>query len=755
MLDTERMLAGLNPPQRQAVLHGEGPLLILAGAGSGKTRVITCRVAHLVGTRGVDPRSIVALTFTNKAAAEMRERAEQLLGHALGGAYLGTFHSFGLRLLRANAVAAGLQPDFVVYDTADQQAIVRKAMKEVGLEESGTTPRKILSIISSYKNGLVDVDEAEGAAKFPNERMDAACYRIYEEALRRAGALDFDDLLVRPARLFAARPEILERYARRIEWLLVDEYQDTNPLQYRIVRQLTTLRRNLCCVGDEDQSIYAFRGADIRNILDFGRDFPEATIVKLEQNYRSTGNILAAASAVIGHNKRRHAKTLWTSGSQGAKVRVHTASNDREEADFVVGRMQELAREEGTPLDQMAVLYRTNSLSRLLEDRLLARRVAYRVVGSLRFYDRKEIKDLLAWLRLVVHPGSDQDFLRAAQTPPRGIGEKTLEELGERAKAKGIPLHDAAVEAAADEAVPQRTRKALDAFLGTIHDLADLSKTISTVASVQSAIDALDYLEYLRKAHPNDHDGREENIGSFLAAAREHDEGGAPDGMAGFLDRVSLRSDTDDVQGERGGVSLMTVHSAKGLEFDVVFVVGLNEDLFPHLLSADDPEAIEEERRLLYVAMTRARKRLTLTLARERRPFGKPTAAQPSRFLDELPEEIVHATESAAAAWAGPAPRANGYGAPPFFGATARPSFPAAPPTRPAGVAAPRGERVVERDGEAPEFRPGVRVRHPMFGAGMVMSAEGAGRSLRLTIRFDRAGMKKIMAAATALTIED
>jgi DNA helicase-2/ATP-dependent DNA helicase PcrA len=762
-IDPDRLLERLNPPQREAVTHGEGPLLILAGAGSGKTRVITHRIAWLAGVAGADPRQIVAMTFTNKAAKEMRERAEGLLRHDLAGAYVGTFHAFGLRLLRMHALDAGYPPTFVVYDSADQLAAVRAALKELSLDDKSMTPRQVLSWISRQKNALVEPDAALARAMMPQDTTLARVYGLYAERLKRAGAMDFDDLLVQLIRLFRTRPDVADRHAQRIRWLLVDEYQDTNPIQYALIRLLAARHRNVCCVGDEDQSIYAFRGADIRNILDFERDFKDATIVKLEQNYRSTRNILAAATAVIRNNANRHDKTLWTENAEGAKLQLHTAQDDRAEADFVVEAMLKLVREHAIPLDQVGVLYRTNATSRLFEDRLMARNIPYRVVGSLRFYERKEIKDVLAWLRLLVHPDSDEDFLRAAQTPPRGLGETTLGEIARRAREANVSLFAAARDAlSAPGGLNGRAVNALTAFLGTIRDLTDLTRDISTAATVTSTIEAIDYALYLEKAHPEDHVSRAENLDALTSAAEEHDEAGAPEGMAGFLDRVSLRSDSDDVAGERGP-SLMTVHSAKGLEFDAVFLAGLNEELFPHSFSAGEPDGLEEERRLMYVALTRARKVLTLTSARFRHVFGQLTFALPSRFLDEIPEELLRRTGDGAGgalAGAGFRPRFGDDDA--MAGFRGYGHAPAEPRARPAGIPARRGgPRRVEREPAAAPagraaggFRPGMRIVHPQFGAGTVLSASGQGKSLALDIRFERAGRKKILAAYTTLVEE-
>jgi len=743
MHDAERLLGDLNPPQREAVTHGEGPLLILAGAGTGKTRVITHRIAWLVEAAGAPPHEIVAVTFTNKAAQEMKDRAERLLGDELTGAFVGTFHAFCLRVLRAHTRVAGLAPDFVIYDTADQQAVVRQVLREMATPETTISPRQTLAAISRRKNALVapgtlaDDEPAAGRAPFW-----ARAHELYDAALRRAGAVDFDDLLVEAVRLLRDNPDVREKLARRIRWLLVDEYQDTNPPQYALIRLLAEGPRNVSCVGDEDQSIYGFRGADIRNILNFTHDFSDARVIKLEQNYRSTGAILGVASSLIRHNRRRRDKTLWTASGQGESILVHLAADDRGEADFVVGELLRRSREAGAPLDELAVLYRTNASSRLIEDRLVAAGIPYRVLGSLRFYDRKEIKDLIAWLRLLVHPDSDQDFLRAAGFPPRGLGERTLEQLGQVAARAGDSLFRAARRACAEPAPPGRAARVLTPMLTQVDELTHFAERSTTVAAVQAVIDALDYFQQLEKAHPLDHASRAENVGALLAAAREHDEAGAVDHLAGFLDRVSLRSDSDDVRGERGP-TLLTVHSAKGLEFTGVVVAGLNEGLFPHALSTGDLEEVEEERRLMYVAITRARRFVTLTLSRERRPFGAPVDAAPSRFLAELPPELLHLSQD---------PLAADWGARRFRGA--RRTRTAATPA--AGVTPGGGERRVERDvdgAEAAEFAPGQWVVHPMFGKGRIVAAEGSGAHLKLKIRFERAGVRKIMAHATTLTL--
>ncbi|UCF67177.1 MAG: UvrD-helicase domain-containing protein [Acidobacteriota bacterium] len=737
MFGAEVILSRLNEPQQEAVTHGEGPLLILAGAGSGKTRVITHRIAHLVSAAGVDPREIVAVTFTNKAAGEMRERVERLIGFEFAGAYVGTFHAFGLRLLRHHAAEAGYPSSFVIYDTTDQRAVVRQVLKEAAVDERQFTPPSVLSWISRTKTLLIDPDEAEARSRLPHERTLASCYREFESRLRRAGAMDFDDLLVKLIRLFERREDLAERYARRIRWLLVDEYQDTNALQYRLIRLLTAEYRNLCCVGDEDQSIYAFRGADIRNILDFQRDFPDAHIVKLEQNYRSTRTVLGAAHAVISHNTDRHDKKLWTENEAGEPVRVEIVVDERLEADFVVGELMRRAQC-GLRLDQMAILYRTNASSRLFEDRLMRHNLPYRIIGSVRFYERKEIKDLIAWLRLMVHPESDQDFLRAVTAPPQGIGAKTIEVIANRAEQDRSGLLAAARELLAESpagALSSRAAKAVRSFSDRLEALAHQCGSVSTVELIRALIETIDYAAYLARAYPSDPGSRAENLDAFVSAAREHDDAGAADGLAGFLDRISLRADTDDVRGEQGP-SLMTAHSAKGLEFDGVFIVGLNEEQFPHVRALEDARGLEEERRLMYVAMTRARRFLVLTATQKRLQFGEEILAQASRFLDEIPAELTSGSRRLLSLDRGArASRAHGSAHGKHDGESRTPA---------AGTVSVSGNlRYVPDEDHA--FAPGMRVGHPDFGEGTILRVSGDVTRVVLDIRFDNAGRRRIL----------
>ncbi len=731
MLDPKKLLETLNPPQQDAVTHGDGPLLILAGAGSGKTRVITSRIAWLISQHGVDPRGIVAVTFTNKAAAEMRERAESALGHDISGAFLGTFHSFGLRILRMHAAEAGYPPSFVIYDTTDQRALVRQISRDLKVDEKEFPARQAIAIISEAKTDLISPSAMLADSHSPAAKTWAEIYREYEKRLKRAGAMDFDDLLVQVIYLFRKHPHIQEKYAQRTQHLLVDEYQDTNPIQYLMIRALAGERRNVCCVGDEDQSIYSFRGADIRNILDFERDYPDARVIKLEQNYRSTSTILAAASAVIRNNMDRHDKKLWTGNPEGEKIALHQARDDREEADLVIADMLHVSRQGHTSLRDMAILYRTNACSRLFEDRLVQKNVPYRVVGSLRFYERREIKDVLAWLRMVVQPHSDQDFLRAASVPPRGLGEKTLASVREIADRNGVSYHEATLDALRHpDALPSRAIKPLTNFIAMIRDLTTFVSSMKTKDALEQIIETIGYERYLEKSFPTDFRSRIENLGALINAAAEHDEKGAPEALAGFLDRVSLRSDTDDVEGEQGPL-LMTIHSAKGLEFDHVYIVGFNEGLFPHQLSLSTPEGIEEERRLVYVAITRARRRLVLSMAQLRYNFGNAVRTLPSPFLAEIPAEVLRSTRYA----------------PPTRKSAPTPVSRHRTPA--AGTAKRAGELTYVKD--APDYsgegapEPGMKVRHPKFGQGLVLNIRGTGAGTTVEIRFKDYGLKRVM----------
>ena len=730
-----RTLQDLNPEQRQAVLHGDGPLLILAGAGSGKTRVIACRAARLIDDGHAAPDRILAVTFTNKAADEMRERIERLLGAAQPRLWLQTFHAFCARLLRREAPLVGLPRDFVIYDASDQLTVVRRALQELQIDERTTTPRMVRARISHAKSRMLQPDAgADSGAGFRDEQLARACER-YNRLLAAANALDFDDLLLKAVALFDASEAARRRYAEQFRYIMVDEYQDTNRPQYRLLQQLAS-HRNLCVVGDPDQSIYKWRGADVRNILDFEKDFPEATVVRLERNYRSTQVILDAASGLISRNRERRDKRLWTDRAAGEPIVRHLAQDDLEEADFVVAALR---RALAGGADSAAVLYRTNAQSRAIEDALGRAGLAYRVVGGVRFYERKEIKDALAYLKLLLVPDDDVSLRRIINVPPRGIGRKVMETLdppGAGGAAHQAPesLWARLVRTLDEQAAPPRAAKALAGFRELHAGLVATARTESASVTLERTLDRSGYVRALRDAGTEEAENRLANLMELVAAARDYEVRTPGADLAGFVDQMSLRSEADEEEGTAGArIGLMTLHAAKGLEFPLVVITGLEEGLFPHARAADDDDALEEERRLCYVGITRAQSRLILTSAARRRTYGEYRATEPSRFLDEIPDQLV---ETAAA----PAGRAR-----PGAEFDRRP-----PPRRRGPEAAPaaRAETFFDYAGEdqsAAYVRPGMRVRHPAFGIGTVAGVEPLAGDVKLTVRFEAAGYKKLL----------
>ncbi|MEP6802510.1 MAG: UvrD-helicase domain-containing protein [Acidobacteriota bacterium] len=713
-------LQGLNPEQREAVLHPKGPLLVLAGAGSGKTRVITHRIARLVET-GADPRGIVAVTFTNKAAQEMRERVQKLIGTAVPIGFVGTFHSWSLRLLRRNAAAAGVPPRFAIADSADSLALVKEAMSDLGISEQMLPPGSVRSRISHAKNALITPEKFEASQfDFAGERI-AKVYRSYEKKLTAAGALDFDDLIVRAVRLLSQRPEVLKSESRRTRHLLIDEYQDTNTSQDALVKLFGAGVDSLCAVGDEDQSIYRWRGAEVEHILRFDEDFPGARIVPLERNYRSTSKILEAASQVVSHNRRRRPKTLRADRGEGSRVRLWRFDEDRSEAEVV-------AREIGSggrAPSEIAILYRTNAQSRSFEEELVRRRIAYVVVGGMKFYDRAEVKDALAYLRLAVRPEDDLAFRRVVNVPARGIGTATLDRIAAAASESGRSWWDVSGEALAG--LTDRARVALGRFRALVSDLHGRAESYSPSAMLEHLLDASGYAALYEGSAEREDVARRENLEELVSSAREFERRNAEDAtLAEYLDTVALATDADAVPLGGGAVTLSTLHAAKGLEFKDVYVVGLEEGYLPHGNSGDDPEELEEERRLLYVGMTRAEDRLTLTLAERRLVYGKVQFRSPSRFLDEMPPGALEERLERAPA----APRFSAPGAPNRFH---------------------RIEPEEESQEPAPLGR-GRRVRHPRYGYGVILAQEGSGEDTRLTVYFDRAGKKKFVARYADLT---
>jgi len=708
----EGILRLLNPPQRDAVTATTGPVLVVAGAGSGKTRVIAHRIAYLLGVEGVDPRRVLAVTFTNKAAEEMRRRVEELvLPAGIRPPLIATFHSTCVRILRQRAAPAGLPPSFVIYDEEDRLGVVKEAMRELDFDERALTPASAVHRISHAKNQMLSPEEVERLARTPREERVAALYRVYEQRLRAAGAVDFDDLLLRVVHLFETAPEALAWYRALWTHVLVDEYQDTNRAQYRIIQLLTHERRNLCVVGDPDQSVYRWRGADLRNILDFEKDYPDCRVVTLEQNYRSTKRILDIASAVIANNTARKDKRLWTDNGEGERASVYRAWDENEEAAFVAQSIRALRRE-GVEHRDIAVFYRTNAQSRVLEDALRRASVPHLIVGGVRFYERREIKDIVAYLRLVVNPLDDAAFRRAVGAPARGAGKATLDRLAEVARGQGAGLLAAC--AALPRDIGTRPRHALEEFARLIARLAARRQELALPAFVNEVIVASGYRNALEAERTAESQARLENLEELVAASEEfigsQEAFGVTDAkLESFLDSIALVADTDEIDPEAGGVTLMTLHSAKGLEFPAVFLTGMEEGVFPHSRSMEDPEELEEERRLCYVGITRAKQRLVLSCALHRRIQGY-GVAEPSRFLLEIPESQLTLLNARAAE------------------PGRRPAVPAAEP---------------DPADDFP-FRLGAKLRHARWGEGLLVGLERQGDEVIATVHFGSVGRKRL-----------
>ena len=705
------MNSELNDAQRAAVEAGNGPALVLAGAGSGKTRVIVERIVWLIDEAGVDPRNILALTFTNRAAREMQSRVASRLHAARLASWVGTFHAFGLYVLRREMAQLDRPKTFTVFDDTDQLALMKRLIKELPSGLPRVSPREAMQWIGALKQDL-EVPGSEAASE-PEEKDPA--YRVlwerYHSALERASAVDFDDLLVLPAKLFREDEDVLEKYRRRFHHILVDEYQDTNHAQYIIARALSGEDGNLFVVGDEDQSIYSWRGADIRNILDFESDFPGAKTYRLEQNYRSTAPILEAANAVVSHNVDRLGKTLWTDRPGGDKVSFYLAADGEAEAQFIVDTItkRSLAPRE------VAVLYRTNGQARLVEEAFLRKGLAYTVIGGIRFYARKEIKDLLAYLRLLVNPSDDEALRRVINVPPRGFGAGGLQQLEERARETGAPLLAALGALGQDDAAPPRSQKAAAEFVEIVNELSAKVSSSTVEALLEDLLEATSYRKYVEKSDEKDFRTRLEVVDEFASSCAQFDEKG-PGGLHEFLQDLSLATDTDGFEPDAPAASLITCHSAKGLEFDHVFLIGLEEGFLPHAIALDEDEDVEEERRLCYVAMTRARKSLTLSAAESRLVYGERKDRVISRFVEEIPQERL------------------------ARGASEEPGRPG------------RGQTDARR-ADASKLKMGTRVRHMKFGKGVVMYTSGAGPKLKVRIRFDRGISRQFMVSATPLEI--
>jgi len=706
------ILSDLNEAQRTAVTHGDGALLILAGPGSGKTRVITHRIAWLIRERRLAPWQILAVTFTNKAAREMRDRAARLVGEDASSLHMGTFHAMCARWLRIDGEAVGVPRDFSIYDDADQLGLMKRVLEELRIDPRQFSPRSVLARVSAAKSELITPEALLSRARTYPDEVAARAYERYEAALKRAGALDFDDLLLRAVDLLRV-PEMREKWAGRYRHVLVDEFQDTNPVQYVLARELASVHRNITVVGDPDQGIYSWRSADIRNVEHFRRDFPGAAVVLLEQNYRSTAPILEAAEGIISRNPGRHPRRLWTGRQGGEPVITYEAYNDEEEGEFVAREVGRLVAA-GRSYRDIAVLYRTNAQSRPFEEALVRHRIPYRLVGGVRFYERREVRDLLAYLRVIHNPADEASLLRIINVPGRGIGDRTIERLRELARANNTSLWEASRAAAAGQAasIPARTAAALRGFVDLIETLRNHAGE-PLGALFERLLNATGYVRYLREG--DEAEERLENVVELQSLLGEYEEAaGEGNDLATFLQDVALVTDQDTLDGRSQGVTLITLHAAKGLEFPVVFLVGMEEGLLPHIRSFDDPAQMAEERRLCYVGITRAMDLLYLTRAYRRMTFGASTANPPSRFLADVPARVRRPY--------GAAPR--GYAEAATASAFTPDELPEAAETA---------------------FPPGTRVLHAKFGEGIVTEARMNGGEVEYVVEFDTAGTRRLL----------
>ena len=771
-------LNDLNPMQRRAAETLEGPVLILAGAGSGKTRTLTYRVANLL-EHGVKAWHILALTFTNKAAREMRERIERLAGADAGEAWIGTFHSICCRILRRDIEKLGYERSFTIYDDDDQQRVIKAVLKELDIDEKFLPPKAVGADISDAKNRLLSPDEwlQKRGGDYRSQKTHDVMTR-YEQRLRAANALDFDDLLVKTLQLFVEHPPVLEYYQGRFQYVHVDEYQDTNYAQYQLVRLITRESRNLCVVGDDDQSIYGWRGADIRNILDFEKDFPDATVIKLEQNYRSTANILDAANQIIAHNEGRKEKELWTEDGEGEKITLYAAADERDEAAWICQRIRQLQRG-GTPYGSIAILYRMHALSRVLEETLMRAGIPYHVYGGTRFYDRREVRDVLAYLRVIQNPADDISLSRIINVPKRAIGDSTVEQLTQYARQNDMSLYAAV--AAPPDTLSSRARKSVNDFSSLIVSLLLAKETLPLSELVQKVIDDSGLIAQYQKEENEENQARIENIREFMGAVTEFEQKSEDKSLFAFLENVALVTELDNQDSAPSFVTMMTLHSAKGLEYDAVFMSGMEEGIFPSARAMQEDNRVEEERRLCYVGVTRARKLLHLSYARRRMLFNQMQFNAPSCFLQEIPKRLIREEQSSAAqsasyGYGAPAARGAGWGS--YGGSGMRrqggyqdnesrpqygygdtmpqrrapaPKAPARPAQQPWNIPGVQRGFVPSpaRSVQVQLFKVGDKVQHPKFGKGVIREVTGSGDAARLHIVFPVFG-EKVLAQSIA-----
>ncbi|SCW70211.1 DNA helicase-2 / ATP-dependent DNA helicase PcrA [Paenibacillus tianmuensis] len=762
-IDIHKAIQKLNPQQRRAVEATDGPLLIMAGAGSGKTRVLTHRIAYLIATRKAAPWSILAITFTNKAAREMQERVSALVGPQGQDIWVSTFHSMCVRILRRDISRIGFTSNFTILDSGDQLSVVKNCMKELNIDSKKFEPKAVQAAISNAKNELLTPEKFERKIGDYFDGIVAKVYSSYQRKLKANNSLDFDDLIMTTIELFQQVPEVLDFYQNKFQYLHVDEYQDTNRAQYMLCRMLADKYKRICVVGDSDQSIYRWRGADISNILDFEKDYPNATTILLEQNYRSTSNILNAANKVIANNTGRKPKNLWTDKGEGQKIRLYQADSEHEEGYFITGEIRKNV-DKGRRFSDHAILYRTNAQSRVVEEILIKSDIPYQIVGGIKFYDRKEIKDILGYLRLISNPDDDISFARIVNVPKRGIGDTTVERLGAAAGQFGVSMF-AMLENVDSMEIGAKARNALADFRDMIENLYRMVDYLSVTELTEKILEMSGYREELKRENTIESQARLENIDEFLSVTMEFEKRNEDKSLVSFLTDLALIADIDsmnqDPEAGKQGVVLMTMHSAKGLEFPVVFVIGLEEGVFPHSRALMDNEELEEERRLAYVGITRAEEELFLTCARMRTLFGRTTANAPSRFLQELPQELLETVRAgggfgrggaATPAWAGGERRfgsAGGFGGAPAQAGRTPVSFRSGPAAA-AGSAAPKAAAPAA---QATDFAMGDKVSHGKWGTGVVVAIKGSGDDTELQIAFPApVGVKRLLAKFAPIT---
>lgn len=712
-------LDNLNPQQKKAVTHTGGPLLVLAGAGSGKTRVLTYRIVYLVNNLGADPKNIIAITFTNKAAQEMKERVNSMLPQS-DDILISTFHSACVRFLRGDIDKLGYKRNFIIFDTQDQQALMKQCLKALNIDDKKFPPSAVLNYIGRAKDHLMEPAKCVDKAENFRESTMAKIYMLYQKKLHENNALDFDDIIMKTVELFRTFPQVLDYYQNRFKYILVDEYQDTNMAQYELIKLMAAKHRNLCVVGDDDQSIYSFRGADVRNILEFEKDFPDATVIRLEQNYRSTQTILDAANEVIDHNYSRKKKKLWTQNNKGEKITLAELDNELEEAYFVASKIKELTFESGMNFKDIAVLYRTNAQSRVLEDAFVKTGIPYKIIGGLKFYQRKEVKDILAYVRLAANPSDDVSLTRIINVPKRGIGEATVAKVRAVAEENGMSIFDA-IKNIDELPISASIKSKLSKFLAMIEDFINTSKEMSIAGLMEYILEKTGYMKELENENTPDAISRVENLQEMIGAAREFEERMPDAHLEDFLAELALVSDVDNMQDEENTVVLMTLHSAKGLEFPVVFLTGMDEGIFPHSRSLTESSQLEEERRLCYVGITRAKQKLYITRAWSRNLYGNTSYYMASRFLKEISPEYLDTGESKEEE------------------------------SKPAKSYFKSGE-VYEKPKPVGTLKPGDKVKHAKWGEGVVVDIEGMDEDAEVFINFPDVGEKHLILKYAPIT---